>query len=189
MKIRHLVKGYLWQRWDSIPDYEGFYRCSTLGKVKSLGRTIICSNGRSRKTNDKILKNGINNYYPFIILYKIGNYKGIQIHRLVAITFLNHIPDGHKNVVDHIDGNKMNNKVSNLRIVTNRENSSVCFRKNKYNISSIYSGVSWDNNRSKWRATIKIENTKKHLGYFNDEKHASTAYKNAIIENNLITIL
>jgi hypothetical protein len=40
----------------------------------------------------------------------------------MAITYLNHIPQNHKLVIDHIDGNKLNNKIENLQIVTNFEN-------------------------------------------------------------------
>ena len=45
-----------------------------------------------------------------------------RIHQLVAIHFLSHIPNKHINVIDHIDGNRLNNNVNNLQIISNFQN-------------------------------------------------------------------
>lgn len=63
---------------------------------------------------------GIINCYGYRVIKK--NKKEYRIHQLVAVTFLNHKIGGFKAVVDHVDGNKLNNHVSNLQIVTQFQN-------------------------------------------------------------------
>lgn len=94
--------------WKDIKGYEGLYQISNFGKVKSL-------------YSNKILKNGNNGKgYLFVFLCKDKNSKRFYIHRLVAVHFLPLI--GNKTQVNHIDGNKNNNKVDNLEWCTNKEN-------------------------------------------------------------------
>ena len=81
-------------------------------------------------------------------------------------------------VVDHINGNKLDNRKSNLRICTQSENNKNA-KKHKRNTSSQYKGVSKYNNR--WRVGISVNNKRKHIGYFNDELDASIAYDKAAI--------
>ena len=76
-------------------------------------------------------------------------------------------------VVNHIDLNKKNNNLSNLEIVSNRENSNRKHLKS----SSNYTGVSWDKNKRKWQSQIKINNKNIFLGRFNNELEASNAYQ------------
>lgn len=104
-------------------------------------------------------------------LHKDGIRKTISVHKLIAITFLNYIPN--KNIeINHIDGNKINNKLSNLEIVTHRENLSICYRKNKDKISSQYPGVSWDKQNKKWRSQINKNGKRIQLGLFENELEA-----------------
>lgn len=104
--------------WKDIPNYEGLYQVSNLGNVKSL-----CYGARNiRKSNvHKILKHSPNNWgYHKVQLYKNGKSQMLYIHRLVASLF---IPNPENKVqVNHIDGNKENNTVSNLEWATPREN-------------------------------------------------------------------
>jgi len=65
--------------------------------------------------------------------------KSFKVHKLVAIHFLNHNPCGYKVVVDHIDGNPLNNHVNNLRLVSSRENINLGY--DKKNTTSKYRGV------------------------------------------------
>jgi len=64
------------------------------------------------------IKQRINFYGYKIICIK----KEYRVHQLVAMHFLNHIPNKHTFVIDHIDGNKLNNNVNNLQIITNHQN-------------------------------------------------------------------
>ena len=102
------------------------------------------------------------------------------MHQLVAEAFLNHKRCGMEFVINHIDFNKTNNKVENLEIITNRENSNQKHLKS----SSIYTGVSWDKRYNKWRSNITVNGKLKHLGYFINELEASEVYKKEL--NNLI---
>ena len=95
------------------------------------------------------------------------------MHILVAMAFLGHKPDGHKIVVDHINGDKLNNRLENLQLITNRENVS----KDRNGCSSKFVGVHWDKSTSKWKAHIAIEGKQKHLGRFSNELQAAEAYQ------------
>ena len=154
------------EEWQKIQGYENYYLISSLGEVKSI------KNGK-----DRILKKSKNTKGYFIVsLCKNGKTKSFQIHQLVAINFLNHIPNGLNRVINHIDFNKTNNNISNLEIVTNRENSN---RKHLKSTSN-YTGVSWDKNKNKWQSQIKKEGKTIFLGRFNSELDASIAYQNAL---------
>lgn len=110
--------------WKDIKGYEGLYQVSNLGRVKSMARETPFTNRwgqritRTKKEfimKDKTTCNG----YKGICLRNNGM-KWIGIHRLVAIAFIPN-PEN-KPEVDHIDGNKKNNCVDNLRWVTKEEN-------------------------------------------------------------------
>lgn len=99
--------------WKDIEDFEGIYQISNLGNVKSLSRSRYNKDGVLRHYKERILKQKHNraNGYNFVILYKECSCKTLTIHRLVATAFLDKF---NFNVVNHIDGNKLNNNVNNL---------------------------------------------------------------------------
>lgn len=147
--------------WKYVIDHENYYQVSNLGRVKSL-----------RFNKEKILKQSINNNgYLTLCLSKNKKYKNLKVHKLVAIAFLNHVPCGYKEVVNHIDFDRTNNNVKNLEIVTARENSNQKHLKS----SSKYTGVSRCGD--KWRAVITYGNKQKHIGVFKTELEASNAYE------------
>jgi len=74
--------------------------------------------------------------------------------------------------IDHIDGFCLDNRKSNLRIVTNRQNQ----QNRHHKKTSEYPGVYWEKARGKWRALIRIDGIQKHLGYFKTEFGAYRAY-------------
>ena len=160
--------------WKDIPGYEGIYQVSNLGNVKSLPRIMIKKG--VFLSNEKILKSGINNLgYLSVVLFN-KNTKTFKVHQLVAMAFLNHIPDGtYRLVVDHINRDKLDNKVENLQIITQRKNVS----KDKKGTSK-YTGVSWNIRNKKWVSQIRINGKVKYLGLFNTELEASEAYKNKL---------
>jgi hypothetical protein len=145
--------------WKDIPNYEGLYQVSNLGRVKN-------------KLN--ILKNSPNSRgYCYVKLYKFGIHKMYAIHQLVALNFLGHISDGtHRIVVDHINNDKLDNRVENLQLISNRENCS----KDKKNGTSKYTGVSWCKSKNKWVSRIYINKKIKHIGYFINEYDAYLSY-------------
>jgi hypothetical protein len=153
--------------WKSIPGYEGIYEVSDLGNIKSI---------KFKKEN--ILKPSIagGGYYS-VSLSKYNKKRTINIHQLVAIAFLNHIPDGKKLVVDHIDNNQFNNRSDNLQLITQRENAS----KDRKGGSSIYLGVSWYKKSNKWISSIYHGEKLINLGYFTTEQEASEYYQKALI--------
>ena len=153
-----------------IPKYEGMYKVSNLGNVKSL-----------KFGKEKLLKEGLSsNGYLTVVLYKYGSKITSNIHQLVAMAFLNHVPDGYKMVVNHINNNKVDNRVLNLEIVTQRENTN----RKHLDSSSKYVGVHWDKNTRNWRARIRINGKPKHLGLFTDELEASKAYQKELLSIN-----
>jgi len=134
--------------WKEIKGYEGLYSVSSLGNVKSIKRDII-------------LKSCIANCYQHINLCKNGKSTTFNIHRLVAITFLDLLDKSH--VVDHIDDNKLNNCIENLRFVSQRENVRKGFARKWGNDSAF--GVKKHNN-GKWRAICRYGKKIKHIGMF-----------------------
>tara|TARA_R110000796_G_scaffold171070_3_gene288036 strand:+ start:63 stop:584 length:522 start_codon:yes stop_codon:yes gene_type:complete len=98
--------------WKDIKDYEGIYQVSNLGNVKSLGRVVLRKNDTKIKLKEKILKPGKSKSgYLIISLYKNKRGKSHIVHRLIINTF---IPCLDKKEVNHIDGDKSNNKLDNL---------------------------------------------------------------------------
>ena len=85
--------------------------------------------------------------------------------------------------VDHINGNGLDNRKENLRIITSRENSQNNFSKRQNKATSIYPGVYWFKLRKKWRASFQCNGKSKHLGLFDSEEEASYKYEEAVIEH------
>lgn len=108
--------------WKDIPEYEGLYQVSNLGRIKSLERKVLTYNGKSKcykYVNERILKQNLTGRGYFkVVLCKNGKTKTILTHILVAKTFLG----VSKLQIDHIDGNKQNNILTNLEYVTPSEN-------------------------------------------------------------------
>lgn len=104
------------EEWKSIKGYEGLYEISSYGRVKSLSYKY--KNGKVRE--EIIRVTSVTHGYEFLKLNKNGESKNYKIHRLVAEAFIPN-PEN-KPEVDHIDTNKRNNIVENLRWVTRQEN-------------------------------------------------------------------
>lgn len=105
--------------WKPIKKYEQCYEISNLGRIRSLTRTVIFKNGNRRTYKTKILtpKCNMKDGYLRIILHDIdGNTKTFTMHRLVAEAFIDN-PNNYP-IINHIDGNKSNNCVSNLEWCT-----------------------------------------------------------------------
>ena len=164
--------------WKDIPNYEGLYQVSNLGRVKSLKRIVKRKNESILPIKEKILMGSIAfDGYLILGLSKNGVHTKFKVHQLVAMAFLKHKPCGHKLVVNHIDNNKLNNKACNLEIVTPRENSHT-----HHKGTSKYKGVHWDKSRNKWCARIYYNGKSENLGRFKKELDASEAYQKRLKE-------
>ena len=106
------------------------------------------------------------------------NGKTYKLHRLLAQAF---IPNPmNKPEVDHIDGNKQNNCLSNLRWATRAEN--MRNKKKRKDNTSDYTGVSFHKASGKWRAQIYVNGKNKHLGSFHTKEEAAAVYEEAAKE-------
>ncbi len=100
--------------WRDIPDYEGTYQASSLGRIKSLDVVVAC-NGGTRVRKGKVLS-PIGHHTGYTV-YSLGaKKKSVYGHKLVALAFLG-APE-EKQVVCHFDGDKKNNALYNLRYDT-----------------------------------------------------------------------
>lgn len=99
------------------------------------------------------------------------------IHKLMAEVFLNHVPNGMELIVDHIDGDKTNNRLDNLQIISQRQN----VHKNKTKSRSGFIGV---HKRKSGRFFARIQDKGKviNLGTYDTAKQASEAYENKLKE-------
>lgn len=98
-------------------------------------------------------------------------------HRLVWFLFHGQWPSED---VDHIDGNRGNDRIENLRAASRSEN--MCNRGKQSDNTSGLKGVFWHKQRQKWRAQIKRDRKARHLGLFNCPAAASLAYQIAADE-------
>lgn len=107
--------------WKPIPDFEGFYEVSNMGRIKSLERKEKLNPfGRKSIIKERILAPGVNTGYLRVGLVKDGARTSIYIHRAVALAFIQNTEK--KNQVNHKDGNRQNNIVDNLEWVSNSDN-------------------------------------------------------------------
>lgn len=102
--------------WKDIKNFEGYYQISNYGKVRSLDRFDGVRNRKGQNIKPALKNNG----YLQVGLRKHRKRKYVSVHRLVAEHFINN-PEN-KSQVNHIDGNKQNNCVSNLEWSTPGEN-------------------------------------------------------------------
>jgi len=106
------------EEWRDVVGYEGHYKVSSLGRVKSLQRIVYRGNGEPNPVKERILKPFLHpNGYLGVNLRP--NKKTHHIQRLVAIAFYGYKPGMH---ADHINNDKKDNSVANIRWLTPQEN-------------------------------------------------------------------
>lgn len=113
------MAGELMETWRPVAGYEGLYEVSDHGRVRSLPRMRLGRGGKPVRVNGRILKPALVRY-PMVLLCNDGQRVGHSVHRLVANAFLP--PDPVRPEVNHRDGNRQNNHLSNLEWVTRSEN-------------------------------------------------------------------
>lgn len=112
--------------------------------------------------------------------YVIGrfNQKTIRAHRVIWEIFNGEIPEGMQ--IDHINHIRHDNRVENLRLVSNQENcKNISMQKN--NTSGV-TGVCWSKQKGKWMAKIKVDYKTINLGLYSDIEKAVEARKKAEIK-------
>lgn len=132
---------------------KGFSYCPVSGELKGVYRKVIRSTDRD-------------GYIECIIYYATKPFF-IRGHRLAWFLHYGTLPN---NSLDHIDGNKSNNRIDNLRDVTNQQN--------QFNRTTA-KGYCWHKPTNKFIAYIKSNGKKKYLGLFETEQEARNAYLKA----------
>ena len=152
--------------WHWIEDYENRYRIYKNGDIES------CIFKKK-----KILKPSMNKFGYLEILLRtkgVKNVKHFKLHRLIAIYFIPN-PDN-KELIDHIDGNKLNNSIENLRWCNRQENNL-----NRKNTGKYKKGVSYNN--GKFQSSLNINGKKIYLGLYKTEDKAHEVFKQKFLEH------
>jgi hypothetical protein len=132
---------------------------------------------KGQKKEGKIAGSLLRKYGNKTDYWRIGiNGKNLKAHRLIWIYHYNYLPA----MLDHIDGNGLNNKIENLRPTTPAQNvqNRKISPKNKCGIK----GVSWDKNTKKWRAIINAFGKQIYVGRFIELKEAEQAINKARLQ-------
>ena len=114
----------------------------------------------------KAITSKCNNGYIRFVVNLLNSKSNISGHRFAYYFIYKELPEQ----IDHIDGNRLNNSISNLRDVNNQQN---CFNRTKAK------GYSFNKERNRFRSRIKVNNKLIHLGYFELETDARNAYLDA----------
>lgn len=154
----------MWNEQCLIPLTQGYYAIVDKDDYEMLSKF---------KWRVKPSKSGV--VYAFRRQYINGG-KGkttpIRMHR-----FIMNADDGQ--MVDHINGNGLDNRKSNLRFCCNQENAA---NRKKAHGTSKYKGVNWHKAAKSWVAQATLNDKKIHLGYYKTEEEAALAYnKGAVI--------
>jgi len=170
IKIMQDLEGEIWKPiiWKHL-DYTGYYEVSNKGRVKSL------------RFNNKILKGTLGDNGYLKVTLRVENLQVIRkIHSVVVSSFIRNLKKGE--VIDHINSDKLDNRLCNLRIVTHRFN---CSRE-KVIKSKLPCGVGLQKRNKKnirIQSRITVNNKLIFLGYYLCIQSASNAYKIALLNH------
>lgn len=111
------------EEWRWIPEFEGLYQVSSLGRVRSVDRKVPCKRRGTLAVRGRVLRarGSISNPYPGVWLCAGRNRRRFAtVHTLAMEAFVGPRPDGQE--VRHLDGNPRNNRLDNLAYGTSAEN-------------------------------------------------------------------
>ena len=129
-----------------IPNYNGFYQVSNLGRVIST-------------RYNRILKFDNSSGYSRVTLSLKNNFKRFSVHRLVALMFIDNTLN--KPQVNHIDENKNNNNFTNLEYISHRNN--ISYSATKKSITGV-NGVHWIEAMKRYQCSVFYKGKKVYLG-------------------------
>lgn len=154
------------EEWKNIDGYLN-YQVSNLGRVRN-------------SFTGRILKQQTSHQGYLVISLRDDSKKHkYSVHRLVAKEFIPNplnLPQ-----IDHIDNEKTNNTITNLRWVNNSQNQMNMPKRNGV-FTSVYKGVNWHKGHQAWVARVGFENKRIHLGDFETAKEAAKAYNEKATE-------
>jgi len=136
------------EEWRDIKGYEGLYKISNSGKIKSYPR-----NGTVKK--ERIIKPCFDKYGYLQIVLKNKTSKCFRVHRLIALAFIPNI--NNLETINHIDGNKLNNTIDNLEWNSIEQNNNHAY---KIGLNKRKSIIQFDLNGNlikKWNSSREIE--------------------------------
>ena len=170
------------QKWCPFSSYDPIMAARAIGPEGCPGAYCIASDCHLYlwvPDNEYTLTNGLvvitdvaDNFPEEFIGWdgRYATYQGMRLHRYIAKDAHGSIPDGYE--VDHIDGDVLNNRRGNLRIVTHQQNiANSAPRGGK----SQYRGV-YKNKQGKWQAQLSSRGVRWSLGVFDSEDEAAKAY-------------
>lgn len=174
--------------WKEIPGYEGHYEVSDLGRIRSMDHAVPCKGNKTRKIVGKlktilpISRTG----YHITTLSKQNRLMTYTVHQLVALAFIPGFTKGTH--LNHIDGIKTNNKLSNLEITNPSHNGLHANRLGlvpKVGISK-YHHVSYITNPasvSKWAVSIRHDNKSSYGWKTFKEEIDAAVYADALLDS------
>lgn len=176
--------------WKGMIGFEDRYQVSSLGRIRSIkdNHGNSCEKIKATRVRSNSCK------YEYVQLSVKNKAFHEAVHRAVAKAFIPN-PDS-KPVVNHIDGDKLNNNVCNLEWVTHSENHIHAYTSGlrsathlverqlgqKYGASSKYHNVSWDSSREKWKASLKNKGKMVFQKRF-DSEIAAAEYVNEMLDS------
>lgn len=150
------------ENWKRIENIDGEYMISNLGNMINVhtGKKVgtispsgyVCFMGRQNEKR-----------------------KLFRLHRFVWNAFGHHMPVGDE-VIDHINNEKSDNRISNLQLLKFRDNAVKGIKLH----SSDFHGVHWDKSKQRWRAVISLADKRYHLGYVKTIMEAKNLYIEAL---------
>lgn len=163
--------------WKDIPEFEGRYQASSLGRIRSIQDNH--GNYREHIRATWVSSKG----YVYVQLFVKDARHNISVHHAVASAFIPN-PEN-KKTVNHIDGNKQNNHVTNLEWNTQSENLKHAhatglkkgqehFKGVKLGLTSKFHNVTYDPARDRWIASVKFQG-KTHTRRFPVSKYGDSA--------------
>lgn len=160
------------EEWKTIPNTDNKYQISTYGRVKSFRKKVYADKGEILKTSFDHTNIAIR---AEIFIYKniseaiLKKYQ-MSVHKMVAQAFIHNDDPINKSLVDHIDGNRCNNRIENLRWVSYKQNNHnrALSKVNKSGVK----GVHFNKFDNKHVATWRDENGKHCHQSFTDFENA-----------------